>query len=105
MNRQQRRNQRRQLEKGDRLYTLKTENIQRMKTEATAKASEQAFLLMFGLPVMVLRDKWGFGKTRLLRFVEQVMELQRDVLDDRLSIEDVHRALEDELGIQIYQGE
>ena len=103
MNRQQRRNQLRQSVKPDKVYNIKTGDVQKMKDDATREASEQAFVLMFGLPVMVLRDKWGFGKTRLLRFIEQVMELENDVLDGRLTIEDVHRALETEIGVTIYK--
>ena len=48
--------------------TLKQSDIRRIKSEVTRSATENAFVLMFS----VLHDKWGFGRKRLKRLLQQV---------------------------------
>lgn len=56
---------------------------------------------MLGLPMLVLRDKYGFGKKRLERFLDQVLDVYDLFNKDYLTLEDIHQALYDETGIRI----
>lgn len=72
-----------------------------MKDEATKKAANTGFLLMLGLPILVLRDKWGFGKVRLERFIDQTIEMYETFDEGYLTIDNIHQAIEEETGIKI----
>lgn len=50
---------------------------------------------------MVLRDKWGFGKVRLERFLGQVQYLFDSIEKDYVSLEDCKQTLLEECGIEI----
>lgn len=83
------------------VVNIKYSDVQQMKDEATKKAADIAFLLMLGLPVLVLRDKWGFGKVRLERFIDQVIEMYEAFDEGYLTLDDIHQAIEEETGIKI----
>lgn len=72
MNRAERR---RQGKEKDKVYYLKQSEINAIKEEAVKEAVGKAFALMYYIPTMVLRDKWGFGKERLGRFADQVTDM------------------------------
>ena len=64
-------------------------------------AADKAFLLMLGLPVMVLHDKFGFGPVRCERFTDAVLELYDSFEKGYVSLEDIHLTLKEETGITI----
>ena len=65
------------------------------------EAADKAFLLMLGLPVMVLHDKFGFGPVRCERFTDAVLELYDSFEKGYVSLEDIHLTLKEETGITI----
>ena len=72
-----------------------------MKDEPHLRAADKAFLLMLGLPVMVLHDKFGFGPVRCERFTDAVLELYDSFEKGYVSLEDIHLTLKEETGITI----
>jgi len=60
---------------------------------------------MLGLPLMVLHDKWGFGKVRGERFIEQVLDLYDSFEKGYLSLDDIHNCLWEEGGIKLVDRE
>jgi len=80
-------------------------DIINIKQEATKKAADKAFFLMLGLPLMVLHDKWGFGKVRGERFIEQVLDLYDSFEKGYLSLDDIHNCLWEEGGIKLVDKE
>ena len=50
---------------------------------------------------MVLHDKWGFGKVRGERFIEQVLDLYDSFEKGYLSLDDIHNCLWEEGGIKL----
>lgn len=44
------------------VVNIKAADVQKIKQDASKEAADKAFLLMLGLPVMVLHDKFGFGR-------------------------------------------
>lgn len=78
--------------------------IQQAKRTAANQATDQVFKLMLALPVYVLHDKWGFGKVRCERFVEQLLELYEAYQRDYVTIEDLMQVLADEAGVTVGKG-
>lgn len=99
MNRAERR--RLKKKKAEPVINIKASDVQQMKNEAVKKAADTGFLLMLGLPVLILRDKWGFGNVRLERFIDQVIEMYEAFNEGHLTIDDIHQAIEEETGIKI----
>lgn len=68
MNRAERRRLKRSQESGNTTYTLKNEDVAKIKRDAAQEAIDKAFVLMLGLPMIVLHDKYGWGKKTSFRF-------------------------------------
>jgi hypothetical protein len=79
-------------------YNMSLAQIEAIKRQATREAVEQAWLLMLGLPVMVLHDKDGYGETRLNRFLDHVLDLYDSYEKGYLTLNDIREALKAETG-------
>lgn len=55
--------------------------------------------------VLVLHDKFGFGKKRLEKFCGEVTDMYDSIHGEFLSFEDVKKAIYDELGIDFDKAE
>lgn len=99
MNRAERR--RLKNKKPEPVFNLKSSDVQNIKSKATTDAIDTAFILMLGLPVLVLRDKWGFGKVRSERFIDQVLDLYDSFDKGYLTLDDIHNTLWEEAGVKI----
>lgn len=103
--------ERRRLEKQGKIalkeptINVKASDITSIKEDAAKKAADKAFFLMLGLPLMVLHDKWGFGKVRGERFIEQVLDLYDSFEKGYLSLDDIHNCLWEEGGIKLVDRE
>ena len=62
MNRAERRRQAKMQSKGEKTINIKAYDIESIKQSATRQAANKAFVMMLSIPLMVLRDKYGFGK-------------------------------------------
>ena len=82
-------------------YNFTLEQIEAIKKNAVSEAVEAAWVLMLGLPVMVLSDKNGFTDEDLDKFVDDVMELHDSYDKGYLTLADIHTALKDEAGVSI----
>lgn len=87
------------------IINIKAGDVTRMKQDASREAADMAFLLMLGLPVMVLHDKFGFGPVRCERFTDQVLELYDSFEKGYVTLEDIHLALKEETGITLVSEE
>ena len=86
------------------VINIKYSDIQKIKKEAAKEAGEIALLLMLSIPVTVLHDKWGFGKVRIERFTDQVLDLYDSFEKDYVTLEDLKQCLLEEAGITIERG-
>lgn len=105
MNRAERRRRERQglgKDVKDPVYTVKRSDLDQAKKEAAQNAIDAAFILMLGLPVMVLHDKyeWG-GKKRLPEFTEHVLDLYDSFNRDFFTLDEVLKAIKKEAGVDI----
>lgn len=81
-------------------YNLSIDQIHQIKQNAAAEALEQAFVLMMGLPMMALRDEFEFGKKRLERFSDKVLDLYDSFNKDFITLQDVIDCVYEETGVK-----
>lgn len=81
-------------------YNLTWPQIEKIKKDARDEAIHEAMERALVMPLLVLRDHWGFGPARMERFIEQVSELMADIEAGRLDLDDITGTLEDEIGIE-----
>ena len=85
-------------------YNLTWEQIQDIKLKATSEAMDFAFRQMMLLPLMVLRDKNGYGAQRLERFIDDVADMLDSYNKGYLDLDDIEKTLEEETGIKVIKG-
>lgn len=101
MNRAERRRLKREEEKSGATYNIKSSDISAIKRRATGEAVDKAFTMMLVLPLMVLRDKYGFGKKRLSEFIEYTLENYDSFEKGYVTLEDLQDTLKEETGITL----
>ena len=80
---------------------LTPKQIEKLKAEATSKAAEVVNLI----PLLVLKDKFGFGKVRLERYLKHYQEAVDSLNKGYLDLNDVQKVLLDEVKIAFYEGD
>lgn len=85
-------------------YNLTAEQIEQIKKETTDKTLETAFSLMLGIPLMVLRDKYGFGKKRMNEYIDYALETYDSFNKGYFTLEDVEKMLKEEVEVNIRRG-
>lgn len=103
MNRAERRRLKRNQESCNATYTLRNEDVTRIKQDAAQEAVYTAFTMMLGLPVIVLRDKYGWGKKRLSDFMDYVLELYDSFEKDYVTLDDLWDTIEKETGVKLIE--
>jgi Ca2+-binding EF-hand superfamily protein len=102
MNRAERR--RRGIKGKEPIINLKSSNISKIKADATTQAVDTAFIMMLSIPLMVLRDKYGFGKKRLEKFSDYALELYDSFDKGYVSLDDLIEVLKEEVGVEVKFG-
>lgn len=80
---------------------LTNEKIYQIKADATT----QALTMILPLAMLALRDSEGFGKKRLLRFHDKILEINQDMNDGRLNLADIESVIGAEVGIKFVEGD
>ncbi|MBR6738805.1 MAG: hypothetical protein IKL99_03960 [Oscillospiraceae bacterium] len=80
-------------------YNMTLEQIEGIKRAAVKEAINEALILLFGLPVMVLRDKHGFDDEETDKFVDGVTDLYDSYEKGYITLKDVEQALQEEAGV------
>lgn len=101
MNRAERRRLERDAGKKEKVYTLTQAQIDQMKKEVSMEATKKAFLMMMGFPLLTLRDKFGFGKERLNRFMEKMLDLYEAYEMDYVDLDDLNDTIMKETGVTL----
>lgn len=106
MNRAERR--KKKIKQAEVVYNIKASDLHAIReaTEKAAleKAADLAIPLMLGLPIMVLRDKYGFGKKRCQEFADFVLELYDSFDKGYIELEDCINTLKEEVELEIVMG-
>ena len=80
---------------------LTDDQIEQIKRAATDAAVDRMFVLMMGIPLLVLRDKHGFGKFRLGKFADHCYDWYKSVRDGDVGLDEIVKVLEDEAGYKL----
>lgn len=86
-----------------RTYTLTDVQIQQIKDEAINEATNRAFILLLGLPLITLHDKFGFGKVRLERFMDELLKQYESFDEGYITLEDLIETIKEETGVSIIE--
>lgn len=78
-------------------YVMTQAQIDKLKLEAT----EDAFWKFMAIPLMVLHDKFGFGKIRGTRFMDYVLIWYESVQSGETKMADIMKIAEDLSGVQV----
>lgn len=78
-------------------YSIK--QIRKMKVEEYEKGQQEALNIVNVFPLLVLRDKFGFGKKRLKRFSKEYLEVIDAYNEGYLDLSDVIKTIEKETGL------
>lgn len=103
MSRAERRRLERDNGKSQKTYTLTQAQIDQMKKEVSMEATKKAFLMMMGFPLLTLRDKFGFGKERLNRFMDKMMDLYEAYEMDYVDLDDLNNTIMEETGVTLLE--
>lgn len=103
MSRAERRRMERDSSKSQKTYTLTQAQIDQMKKEVSMEATKKAFLMMMGFPLLTLRDKFGFGKARLNRFMSHMLDLYEAYEMDYVDLADLDRTILEETGVTLLE--
>lgn len=82
-------------------YNLTWEQIQQMKKDAAKEAVGTVIELTLGIPAMVLKDKYGFGKKRLPEALDHMVDLYESYEQGYLTLQDIRKTLWEEGGYKI----
>lgn len=100
MNRAERRKHKQSAQK-PKTYVLTEDQINKMKMDAVQEATRRAFLMFLSIPVMILHDKFGFGKIRLGRFMHYALMWYEAIQNDEVRMMELVKIAEDECGISV----
>ncbi len=84
-----------------RTYTLTNAQIEEIKKNAAKEAIEISLVAMMGLPLIVLRDKFGFGKQRLEKFEESLVEQYKCFDEGYIELDTLKDAIKQETGMEV----
>lgn len=82
-------------------YVLTQDQIDQMKKEAVDEATEQAFRMFMSIPMMVLHDKFGFGRIRGSRFMDYALIWFESVQKGETSLAEIMKIAEDLTGVRV----
>lgn len=101
MSRAERRRLERDSSKSQKTYTLTQAQLDQKLKAVEMQATKKAFVMMMGFPLLTLRDKFGFGKERLNRFMDKMMDLYEAYELDYVDLADLDRTIMEETGVTL----
>ena len=101
MSRAERRQAERETAKKQKTYTLTQAQLDEKLKAVEMQATKKAFVMMMGFPLLTLRDKFGFGKERLNRFMDKMMDLYEAYEMDYVDLADLDRTIMEETGVTL----
>ena len=99
--RAERRQAERETAKKQKTYTLTQAQLDEKLKAVEMQATKKAFVMMMGFPLLTLRDKFGFGKERLNRFMDKMMDLYEAYEMDYVDLADLDRTIMEETGVTL----
>jgi len=101
VNRAERRRQKKATTKADKVVNIKAADVTQIKENATIEAANKAFILMLAIPMIVLRDDFGFGGKRLTKFIDRALEQYKCFESGAVTIDELRQIIYEETGVSI----
>ena len=101
LSRAERRQVERETAKKQKTYTLTQAQLDEKLKAVEMQATKKAFVMMMGFPLLTLRDKFGFGKERLNRFMDKMLDLYEAYEMDYVDLADLDRTIMEETGVTL----
>ena len=83
---------------------LTQDQIDQMKKDAVDEATAKAFRMFMSIPLMVLHDKFGFGRIRGSRFMDYVLIWYESIQRGETSLAEIIKIAEDLTGVKVVSG-
>lgn len=80
-------------------YSMK--EIRKMKADAYAEGQQNSQRIVNLFPLLALRDEFGFGRKRMMRFIKKYHEIIQDYNNGYLTFEDIATVMREEVGIDL----
>lgn len=88
------------------VVSMRVSDLERIKNEAREEAVDTAMILLLGIPIKVLRDKYGWGmKKRLPEFAEALLDVYSDFSEGNMTLEEFSEIIYQECGIKFQKAE
>ena len=84
-------------------YTLTQAQLDQKLKDVEMEATKKAFLMMMGFPLLTLRDKFGFGKARLNKFMDKMLDLYEAYENDYVDLDDLNNTIMEETGVTLLE--
>lgn len=75
--------------------------VEKIRKKAYRRGQQDAMKILWLLPMLVLRDEFGFGKKRMLQYASKLNQTMEAYNSDVITLEDIHQVLVDEVGIDL----
>lgn len=83
------------------VLSMRASDLERIKSEAREEAVDTSMVLLLGIPIKVLRDKYGWGmKKRLPEFAEALFDVYSDFSEGDMTLEEFKELIYEECGIK-----
>lgn len=103
LSREERRRLERTQAKQSKTYTLTQAQLDQKLKAVEMEATKKAFLMMMGFPLLTLRDKFGFGKARLNKFMDKMLDLYEAYENDYVDLDDLNNTILEETGVTLLE--
>lgn len=85
----------------EQLYAEIKKGVEEYREQLRSEAVDDALRVLSYVPLMVLRDKFGFGKVRLDKFLREFAEQIDCIENDFVGFDDMIEVIKDETGLAI----
>lgn len=82
-------------------FTFTQDQLDKRDAAVQMESSKRALIFLMSIPLVVLRDEFGFGKKRLEKFMEKFTSLWSAYENDYIEIEELADLIEEETGLKI----
>lgn len=83
------------------VYNVKSSDISKIKSKATADAVDAAMVLLLSIPVKVMHDKFGWGmKKRLPELAEALIDEYQSFSDGDMTLEEYQDLVYEYCGVK-----
>lgn len=101
MNRAERRRLEKKQNKKQPVYNVSKQNLDKIKQDATEEAVNEAMILLFSLPIKVLKNHYGWGNIkRLPDFAELLCDTYQEFVNSGRSLKDEQDFVFEQTGIK-----